>query len=149
MFQVYIYIWGNSVVLCDRFPSISVLEFIYAQSPESMKGLLTGLFYFLIGVTSIPSSALYYLYKTSVKNKVLLPFHAAFIILMVGTSVCKAVTDTFVYAGGGHSVLCCGCHSSQQQTEKWWRQSPAETDHWEPVTQHSHWEFSRAGRLVC
>ena len=28
------------------------LEFIYAQSPESMKGLLTGLFYFAFGFFS-------------------------------------------------------------------------------------------------
>ena len=63
---------------------ISVLEFIYAQSPESMKGLLTGLYFFVLGLTSIPSSALYYLYKDSLKNRVLVPFYAAFTIIMVG-----------------------------------------------------------------
>ena len=68
----------------DSVNYFSALEFIYAQSPESMKGLLTGLYFFVLGLTSIPSSALYYLYKDSLKNRVLLPFYAAFTIIMVG-----------------------------------------------------------------
>ena len=67
----------------------TVLEFIYAQSPESMKGLLSGLFYFFLGLTSIPSSALYYIYKDSRENRVLVLFHAAFTIIMVGNEPLK------------------------------------------------------------
>lgn len=36
------------------------LEFIYAQSPESMKGLLTGLYYFIIGAFSGVGSLIFY-----------------------------------------------------------------------------------------
>ena len=65
------------------FVFTSVLEFIYAQSPESMKGLLTGLYYCFFGLSSIPGAAAYYLYQTSLDNKVLLPFHTVFTVIMV------------------------------------------------------------------
>lgn len=38
------------------------LEFIYAQSPESMKGLLIGLFYFVFGLCSGSVSFFFYRY---------------------------------------------------------------------------------------
>ena len=72
-----------------------MLEFIYAQSPESMKGLLTGLFYFFLGVASIPSAALYYLYKTSLENKTLLPFYIALTIITVRLFVNTKHLDWF------------------------------------------------------
>jgi hypothetical protein len=62
-----------------------VLEFIYAQSPESMKGLLTGLYFLFFGLSSIPAIALFYLFKDTKENRVLLAFHAVFTILMVST----------------------------------------------------------------
>ena len=42
------------------FVACLALEFIYAQSPENMKGLMTGLFYLIFGVFSGLSSALFY-----------------------------------------------------------------------------------------
>ena len=124
-----------------------VLEFIYAQSPESMKGLLTGLYFLIYGLTSIPSSALYYLYTTNTQqNRELLPFYGVFTVLMVYTavrdsgifeSVCVCVCMC-VCAGGGYSVLCGGCSSAQQQTEAQRGQSTAETHHREPAQQHCH-----------
>ena len=38
------------------------LEFIYAQSPESMKGLLTGLFYCVFGISSGGGILVYYFF---------------------------------------------------------------------------------------
>ena len=63
--------------------NFAVLEFIYAQSPESMKGLLTGLYYLFRGLSSTVSSALFLLYKNSVKNRELSPFYAVFTIVQV------------------------------------------------------------------
>ena len=60
-----------------------MLEFIYAQSPESMKGLLTGLFYFFGGLSSIGSSLMFYLYSRSLENKTLVPFYTALTIVQV------------------------------------------------------------------
>ena len=41
-----------------------VLEFVYAQSPDNMKGLITGMFYFLFGVYStLVSVTIYYFNK--------------------------------------------------------------------------------------
>ena len=65
----------------------SALEFIYAQSPESMKGLLTGLFFFLFGIISIPSSVVFYAYSGSTEDQKLVRLHGAFAIIQV--------TDTF------------------------------------------------------
>ena len=45
------------------FASIA-LEFIYAQAPEPMKGLLTGLFYFMFGVSGGISSIVFYFVPT-------------------------------------------------------------------------------------
>ena len=91
------------------------LEFIYAQSPESMKGLLTGLFYFFLGIASIPSAALYYLYKTTLENKILLPFYIALTIITVGL-VRLWITNTVIVsvcacAGPWYSVLYSDCSS--------------------------------------
>lgn len=44
-----------------------VLEFIYAQSPEQMKGLLTGLFYLIFGLFS-GSATLFFLYYPANSN---------------------------------------------------------------------------------
>ena len=40
------------------------LEFIFAQAPEQMKGLLTGLFYFMFGLCDAISSTFFYRYPT-------------------------------------------------------------------------------------
>ena len=37
----------------------SGLEFIYAQSPEHMKGLLTGIFYFIVGICNAGAALLF------------------------------------------------------------------------------------------
>ena len=81
--------------------SHTVLEFIYAQSPESMKGLLTGLYYFFLGLTSIVSSAMYYLYKDNLdQNKVLLPFYTAFTIIQVWRKTTpKTLLEVCRYSG--------------------------------------------------
>ena len=42
------------------------LEFIYAQSPDSMKGLLTGLFYFIFGGFSGLGATVYLLIRSDV-----------------------------------------------------------------------------------
>ena len=74
---------------------LAVLEFIYAQSPESMKGLLTGLYYLFRGLCSIPSSALFFLYKDSIRNKELSPFYGAFTVVQVNNPIlltlCKSI----------------------------------------------------------
>ncbi len=44
------------------------LEFIYAQAPEPMKGLLTGLFYFMFGVFSGISNIIFYFFPFDVNN---------------------------------------------------------------------------------
>ena len=59
------------------------LEFIYAQSPESMKGLLTGLFYLILGLTSILSSGVYYAYSHTLEDRRLAPFHGVFTLIQV------------------------------------------------------------------
>ena len=38
----------------------TALEFIYAQSPESMKGLLTGMFYLIFGAFSAGGALIFY-----------------------------------------------------------------------------------------
>ena len=43
------------------FISVSIgLEFIYAQSPNNMKGLQTGMFYLIFGIFSAIGSTIYY-----------------------------------------------------------------------------------------
>ncbi|CAI8024642.1 Protein NRT1/ PTR FAMILY 5.8 [Geodia barretti] len=74
---------------------VSVLEFIYAQSPESMKGLLTGLYYLFRGLSSTVSSALFLLYKNSIKNRELSPFYAVFTIVQVVGLVFYVAAATF------------------------------------------------------
>ena len=98
-----------------------MLEFIYAQSPESMKGLLTGLFYFFLGVASIPSAALYYLYKTSLENKTLLPFYIALTIITVRLFVNTKHLDWF------QCVCVCVCRW-WVQCSIWWLELCIETD---------------------
>ena len=57
-----------SSCLCCRVNSVFVyvsvpgLEFIYAQSPEQMKGFLTGLFYLTFGLFSGAASLFFYFY---------------------------------------------------------------------------------------
>jgi dipeptide/tripeptide permease len=82
------------IALAEVLTIVSVLEFIYAQSPESMKGLLSGLFYFFLGLTSIPSSALYYIYRESRENRILVRFHAGFTAIMVVGTVVYVVAAT-------------------------------------------------------
>ena len=65
----------------------TVLEFIYAQSPESMKGFLTGLFFFFDGFSSIFSSAVYYKSPEKLQNKNLVLFYAAFTIIQVSIHI--------------------------------------------------------------
>ncbi|CAI8051370.1 Solute carrier family 15 member 4, partial [Geodia barretti] len=79
------------IALAEVLTTVSVLEFIYAQSPESMKGLLSGLFYFFLGLTSIPSSALLYIYRESRENRILVRFHAGFTVIMVVGTVLYVV----------------------------------------------------------
>ena len=38
------------------------LEFVYAQAPESMKGMLTGLLYFIFGIFSGGSTTTFYFF---------------------------------------------------------------------------------------
>ena len=38
------------------------MEFVYAQSPESMKGMLTGLFYFIYSIFTGGSTTLFYFF---------------------------------------------------------------------------------------
>ena len=64
------------------YSSVTVLEFIYAQSPESMKGLLTGLFYFVLGLSSIAATVVFYKYpKTHMDKYQILPYHITFTII--------------------------------------------------------------------
>ncbi len=58
---------------------IAGLEFIYAQAPEPMKGLLTGLFYFMFGVFGGISNILFYLFPTQEDN----PFTLWFYVLLL------------------------------------------------------------------
>ena len=62
----------------------TVLEFIYAQSPEYMKGLLTGLvFFLLIGISPMLSSVVFTVYPKSTKNNELILYHTVFTIIQV------------------------------------------------------------------
>ena len=45
-----------------------VLEFIYAQSPDNMKGLLIGCYYFLIGVWSAVATVIYFSLKAQLQQ---------------------------------------------------------------------------------
>ncbi|CAI8051365.1 Protein NRT1/ PTR FAMILY 3.1 [Geodia barretti] len=56
------------ITLPETLTYTSALEFIYAQSPESMKGMLTGLFYFTLGIFSGGSTVLFYLYLRPSSN---------------------------------------------------------------------------------
>ena len=69
--------------MCVHILTHAVLEFIYAQSPESMKGFLTGLFYFIYGLSNISSSVVFYKYPKSLKSYMLLPYDVAFTIIQV------------------------------------------------------------------
>ena len=60
------------------------LEFIYAQSPESMKGLLTGLFYFIFGVFSAVGTTIF---KTMLPYNVLWSYGAVLMICGPGVVV--------------------------------------------------------------
>ena len=73
----------NVFGLTVLFITHAVLEFIYAQSPESMKGFLTGLFFFILGLSNISSSVVFYKYPKSLKSYMLLPYHVAFTIIQV------------------------------------------------------------------
>lgn len=74
------------------------LEFIYAQAPEEMKGLLTGLFYFVFGICEAISSVSIYFFTTDVirTNGVnyVLWFYVTFIVVALlglviyGTAAC-------------------------------------------------------------
>ena len=46
-------------------PSLPGLEFIYAQAPEQMKGLITGLFYFMFGIFGGIGSIVFYFFPPS------------------------------------------------------------------------------------
>ena len=48
-----------------------------------MKGLLTGLFFFLFGIISIPSSVVFYAYSGSTEDQKLVRLHGAFAIIQV------------------------------------------------------------------
>ena len=56
----------------------TALEFIYAQSPESMKGFLTGVFYFAFGLSSLISSLAFYEYTNTQGLSSLLVYHVIF-----------------------------------------------------------------------
>ena len=64
--------------------SSTVVEFIYAQSPEYMKGLLTGLLFFLlVGIAPMLSSVVFTVYPESRKNNELILYHTVFTIIQV------------------------------------------------------------------
>ena len=76
------------VILYSHFPTslfhAAVLEFIYAQSPESMKGLLTGLFFFVLGISSISATVVFFKYPVGETNSYqLLPYYVAFTIVQI------------------------------------------------------------------
>ena len=52
-------VWYILHVLSTHF---AVLEFIFAQSPESMKGMLTGILYFMHGIMSGGASIVFYVF---------------------------------------------------------------------------------------
>ena len=56
------------------------LEFIYAQSPDSMKGLLTGLFYFVFGVFAAVGITIFFKLNSSVVHL----FYTILSVSMVG-----------------------------------------------------------------
>lgn len=47
---------------------VAGLEFIYAQSPEQMKGFLTGLFYLVFGLFSGAASLFFYYYPVRINQ---------------------------------------------------------------------------------
>lgn len=59
------------------------LEFIYAQSPESMKGLLTGLFYCVFGIFSGVAVLVFYKFPKSTLNgtNTILWFYVIFTVI--------------------------------------------------------------------
>ena len=59
------------------------LEFIYAQSPESMKGLLTGLFYCIFGIFSGVAVLVFYKFPKSTLNgtNTILWFYVIFTVI--------------------------------------------------------------------
>ena len=59
-------------------PHFPALEFVYAQSPESMKGMLTGLYYFIIGLFGAGSTFSFYFFIKSTT-----PFEYYYLILLV------------------------------------------------------------------
>ena len=61
---------------------ITVLEFVYAQSPESMKGILTGLLYFILGIFSGGSTTAFYIFSESSAN-----YEYFYTILLVFTTL--------------------------------------------------------------
>lgn len=62
----------------------TALEFIYAQSPEYMKGILTGLFFFFeFGISAMFSSVVYEVYPKTTQNNQLILFHIVFTIIQV------------------------------------------------------------------
>ena len=58
------YIIIANLVTCSLYvvTLFAVLEFIYAQSPESMKGMLTGIFFFIGGIFSAGASIVFFVF---------------------------------------------------------------------------------------
>lgn len=57
------------MVIGEALSVISALEFIYAQSPEKMRGLLTGLFYLIMGIfMSIGSSIVFLIQHPDIQS---------------------------------------------------------------------------------
>ena len=74
------------------------LEFIYAQSPESMKGLLTGLFYCVFGIFSGVAVLVFYKFPKSTLNgtNTILWFYVIFTVIGLLGFVAYAIV-AFMY----------------------------------------------------
>ena len=68
-----------------------------------MKGLLTGLFFFILGFTSIFSSVVFFAYCNSIRDLQLVHLHGAFTIIQVNSSVEYYIQRLLVKKYGGSS----------------------------------------------
>lgn len=58
-------LWLPTTALMVLFSHSTVLEFIYAQSPDKTKGLLIGAAYFLIGVWQVITGIFFFVHKAN------------------------------------------------------------------------------------
>ena len=103
---VHEYTIGQTIFIISQFYSIG-LEFIYAQSPESMKGLLTGLFYCVFGIFSGVAVLVFYKFPKSTLNgtSTILWFYVIFTVIgslgFVGYAVVAFMYVNRVRPAGG------------------------------------------------